>query len=422
MEREVADREGAAAANRRPLDWLNFLLADVRGGVSPFLAMFLMASEHWDAASIGIVLSIAGIATVAAQGPAGALIDSVRWKRALVMGAAILVALSVVSMILLPSFWPVAIAQGINGVADAVIPVAISAISLGIVGRRAFARRIGRNEAWNHAGNVVAAIAAGVAGWLIAPSAMLWIAVALSTASAVAARSIDPSAIDHDVARGEEEGAHGEPGSLRLIWRNKPLVWFTAAVTLFHFANAAMLPLAGEKLSQGHTEASPLFMSSCIVVAQFVMAPMAILVGHRADAWGRKPLFLLGLAALPIRGFLMSLADAPYAVIATQILDGVGAGIFGALFYIVVADFTRGAGRYNLALGVSAASWGLGAALSNGVAGMIVASSGFTAAFSFLAACALGAFAIFLFAVPESRDFRQETGNAPEPVAEKAKA
>jgi MFS family permease len=152
------------------------------------------------------------------------------------------------------------------------------------------------------------------------------------------------------------------------------------------------------------------------------MAPMAILVGHRADAWGRKPLFLLGLAALPIRGFLLSLADAPYAVIATQILDGVGAGIFGALFYIVVADFTRGAGRYNLALGVSAASWGLGAALSNGVAGMIVASSGFTAAFSFLAACALGAFAIFLFAVPESRDFRQETGNAPEPVAEKTKA
>lgn len=423
MKRGIAERELAAAANRKPLDWLNFLLADVRGGVSPFLAMFLMTSEHWDAASIGIVLSIAGIAMVAAQGPAGALVNSIRWKRTLVMGAAIVVALSVVSLILWPSFWPVAIAQGVNGVADAVFPMAISAISLGIVGRKAFARRIGRNEAWNHAGNVVAAIAAGIAGWLIAPSAMLWIAATLATASALAARFIDPSAIDHDVARGEEEGVDSEPGSLRLLWQNKPLVWFTAAITLFHFANAAMLPLAGEKLSEAHPDASPLFMSACIVVAQFVMVPMAILVGHRADAWGRKPLFLLGFAVLPIRGVLLSFVNAPYAVIASQILDGIGAGIFGALFFIVVADFTRGTGRYNLAQGVSAACWGLGAALSNGVAGMIVASYGFTAAFSFLAACALGAFAIFLFAVPESRDFRREPGEEVEPeMAEKAKA
>ena len=424
MERGIAARERAAEANRRPLDWLNFLLADVRGGVSPFLAMFLMASEHWDAASIGIVLSIAGLATVAAQGPAGALVDSVRWKRALVMAAAIVVALSVVFMVLVPSFWPVAVAQGMIGVVEAVFPVAISAISLGIVGRKAFARRIGRNEAWNHAGNVTAAIAAGIAGWLIAPSAMLWIAAALATASAFATRFIDPSAIDHDVARGEEEGADGKPGSLRLVWENKPLVWFTAAITLFHFANAAMLPLAGEKLSQGHPAESPLFMSSCIIVAQAVMVPMAILAGHKADAWGRKPLFLLGLAALPVRGLLFSLVNDPYAVIAIQILDGIGAGIFGTLFVIVVADFTRGTGRYNLAQGVSAASWGLGAALSNGLAGMIVASYGFPTAFSFLAACALGAFAIFFLAVPESRDFRREGGDEAEPelAAEKAKA
>lgn len=424
MEQRIAARERAAEANRKPLDWLNFLLADVRGGVGPFLAIFLMSSEHWDAGSIGVVLTIAGIATVVAQGPAGALVDAVPWKRALVMGAAIVVALSVVCTVLLPSFWPVAISQGALGLAEAVFPVTISAISLGIVGRKAFARRIGRNEAWNHAGNVTAAIAAGLAGWLIAPGATLWIAAALAVSSAFAASFIDPSAIDHDVARGEEEGADGEPGSLRLIWRNKPLVWFTAAITLFHFANAAMLPLAGEKLSQGHPQESPLFISSCIVVAQLVMVPMAILVGHKADAWGRKPIFLFGLAALPLRGLLFALVNDPYAVIAIQILDGIGAGIFGTLFFIVVADFTRGTGRYNLAQGVSAASWGLGAALSNGVAGMIVNWSGYTAAFYFLAACAALAFVIFLFAVPELRDFRREfdEGPASAMAAEKAEA
>lgn len=416
MDGQGDTRREAADANGRPLDWLNFLLADVRGGVGPFLAIYLMSSEHWDAGSIGIVLSIGGIATVAAQGPAGGLVDSIRWKRTLIAVAATAVAAAAIVMALVPRFWPVAIAQGVNGVADAVFPVAISAISLGIVGRKAFTRRIGRNEAWNHAGNAVTAIAAGVAGYLIAPGAVLWIAAALAVASVYAVHRIDARAIDHDVARGEEEGADGAPQTLKILFENKSLLWFTAAITMFHFANAAMLPLAGEKLSQGHPQASPLFMASCIIAAQLVMTPMAILVGRKADAWGRKPLFLAGFAALPLRGLLFSFADDPISIIAIQLLDGVGAGIFGALFFIVVADFTRGTGRYNLAQGASAACWGLGAALSNGVAGMIVASAGFTAAFAFLAACALGAFAIFLFAVPESQGFRAEGTAQPQPA------
>ncbi len=421
MDRQGETRRAAAEANGRPLDWLNFLLADVRGGVGPFLAIFLMSSERWDAGAIGIVLSIGGIATVAAQGPAGALIDSIRWKRTLIAVAASAVAGAATVMALVPQFWPVAIAQGVNGVADAVFPVAISAISLGIVGREAFTRRVGRNEAWNHAGNAVTAIAAGVAGYLIAPSAVLWIAAALAAASVYAVHRVDGRAIDHDVARGEEEG-DGAPQALKVLFENKQLLWFTAAITLFHFANAAMLPLAGEKLSQGHPQASPLFMASCIIVAQLVMTPMAILVGRKADAWGRKPLFLAGFAALPLRGLLFSFADDPVSIVAIQLLDGVGAGIFGALFFIVVADFTRGTGRYNLAQGASAACWGLGAALSNGVAGMIVASAGFTVAFAFLAACALGALAIFLFAVPESQGFGAEVSTQPQAALARQKA
>jgi len=110
---------------------------------------------------------------------------------------------------------------------------------------------------------------------------------------------------------------------------------------------------------------------------------MAILVGRKADHWGRKPLFLAGFAVLPLRGLLFAISDNPYAIIAVQVLDGVGAGIFGALFYIVVSDLTLGTGRFNLAQGASAASWGLGAALSNGVAGLIVNAFGFPAAFFF---------------------------------------
>ena len=117
------------------------------------------------------------------------------------------------------------------------------------------------------------------------------------------------------------------------------MLWFTAAITLFHFANAAMLPLAGEKLSQGKPDASPLFMASCVITAQLVMAPIAILVGRKADAWGRKPIFLAGFAVLPVRGLLFALSDDPYFIVAIEILDGVDAG-FGGAVYIVVSDFT----------------------------------------------------------------------------------
>jgi MFS family permease len=143
-------------------------------------------------------------------------------------------------------------------------------------------------------------------------------------------------------------------------------------------------------------------MSACIIAAQLVMLPMALLVGAKADAWGRKPLFLVAFAILPIRGVLYTLSDDREWLVAVQLLDGVGAGIFGALAPLVVADLTRGTGRYNVSLGAVATVQGIGASLSNTVAGMIVVQAGYTVAFLTLAAVAAAAFATFLFAMQET--------------------
>ncbi len=386
-------REQVAAANRAPLDWLNFLLGNVKDGLGPFLAIFLMSSQHWDAGSIGIVLTIAGVTTAVARAPFGALVDAVRWKRTLIAVGVLAVAIAAVAMALIPTFWPVAIAQVFTGAADAIFPSAVAGISLGIVGRKMFTHRVGRNEAYNHAGNVVSAIAAGVAGYVIDPSAVLWIIAGLALACFFATYAVNPNAIDHDVARGADVGDDGktETNGLKVVLENRTLLLFTTAITLFHFANAAMLPLAGEKLSQGNQQTSTLFMASCIITAQIVMIPMAMLVGRKADDWGRKPIFLAGFAVLPIRGILFTLTQDPYL------------------------DLTKGTGRYNLALGASGACWGLGAALSNGVAGFIVNAFGFSAAFLFLSACALAAVFLFWLGVPETR------GMVPQATPETAK-
>jgi MFS family permease len=322
-------KQTIAVGDLLALDWVNFLLADVKDGLGPFLAIFLMSSQHWDATHIGVIMTIAGIATVVARVPAGALVDRPVWKRGLIATAAGAVAAGAIVLSLFPQFWPAAAAQTLIGACDAIFPPAIAAISLGIVGRRT--GRVGRNEAFNHAGNAFAAIMAGIAGYLITPAAVLCLVALLAAASACTMLAIDA----REVARGldkDNDGANdgkGKPSGLHVIFASRPLLIFTAAITLFHFTNAAMLPLIGERLSQGQKGTETLFMAACIITAQVAMVPMATLVGTKADAWGRKPLFLVGFAALPIRGVLYTPWADPYYLVSIQLLDGIGAGISG---------------------------------------------------------------------------------------------
>ncbi len=185
---------------------------------------------------------------------------------------------------------------------------------------------------------------------------------------------------------------------------HREILIFALSVTLFHFANAAMLPLAGHLLWQGKATGASLYMSACIIAAQLVMIPVAVFAGAQADRWGRKPIFLIGFGVLPIRGFLYTLCDDPFFIVAVQLLDGIGAGIFGVLWVTVVADLTKGTGRYNLTLGAIATAQSIGAALSNVVAGYVVNAWGYYAGFLMLAGIAACALTIFYWSMPETRE------------------
>ncbi|WP_411384948.1 MFS transporter [Pseudomonas sp. MPB03] len=399
--------------NNLSLDGLNFFLADVRDGLGPYLAIYLLAVHRWDPASIGVVMTVAAMAGLVAQAPAGALIDRVHSKRAVVAVAALMVTLGCLVLPFTSSFGLVALTQALGAVAASVFAPAIAAISLGITGAKAFTRRTGRNETFNHAGNACAALLAGGFAWLFGPIAVFYLMAAMALASIVAVSCVSAEAIDHDVARGLEAGqvVHGPvPSALRILLDNRTLLLFAMCCGLFHLANAAMLPLVSQKLAQANVHLATLLTSACIVAAQLVMVPMAWLVGVKADAWGRKPLLLAGFLILPIRGVLYVLSDDPYWLVAVQLLDGIGAGLFGALFPLVVKDLTQGTGRFNVSLGVLSTVFGLGAALSNSLAGFVVQGAGYSAAFLTLAAIAALAFGLLL-AMPET--FRPS--RAPQP-------
>ncbi|KPG02201.1 MFS transporter [Rhodopseudomonas sp. AAP120] len=398
----------------RSLDALNFFLADVRDGLGPYLAIYLLAVQNWNEASIGLVMSIAAAAGILAQTPAGALIDRSTAKRGLMVAAAVVVTISSITLPLLHSFELVAATQALAGAAGAIFAPAVAAVTLGVVGPRAFARRTGRNEAFNHAGNATAALLAGASAYFFGPIVVFWLMSAMAVASIFATLSIPAAAIDDHVARGldsaEAAGAdtpaaahHDQPSGFKVLLTCRPLLIFAGATVLFHFANAAMLPLVGQKLALVNKNLGTSLMSLCIVAAQVVMVPVAMLVGHKADVWGRKPIFAVALAVLALRGALYPLSDNPYWLVGVQLLDGVGAGIFGALFPLVVADLTHGTGHFNVSQGAIATAAGLGGALSTAVAGVIVVSAGYSVAFLTLAAIAAFGLALFVLLMPETR-------------------
>lgn len=399
----------AAEKAQRPLDALNFFLADVRDGLGPYLAIYLLTEQKWNEASIGIVMSIAGLAGIAAQTPAGALIDVSKAKRGLVVAAAVMVTMACLVLPLVPQFWLVAATQAIAGASAAIFAPAVAAIALGIVGPKAFAARIGRNEAFNHAGNAVSAILAGGLAYFYGPIVVFWLLAAMAVASIFATLAIPAGSIDDRVARGLDDGADADQHNRKdrasgfdVLLGCRPLLIFAAATVLFHFSNAAMLPLVGQKLALANPALATTLMSACIVAAQLVMVPVALVVGKKANVWGRKPIFAVALGVLAFRGAMYPLSDNPVWLVGVQLLDGVGAGIYGAMFPLVVADLTKGTGHFNVSQGAIATAAGLGGALSTAVAGAIITAAGYSMAFYFLAAVAGGALVLFCIWMPET--------------------
>lgn len=381
------------------LNALNFFMADVRDGLGPFLGVYLQ-SEKWSPAEIGLVMTIGALVGMAATAPLGALVDRVRQKRAMVVVSAVITVLASMMILFVPGFVPTAVAQSINGVAGAAIAPAIAGITLGLVGQQGYGHQIGRNEAFNHAGNVTAAVLAGGLGYFYGIGAVFVVMAAMAGASLIATWFIDPRKIDHRVARGltgKEPDGHASGWSTLVT--SKPLLVLAVTLLLFHLGNAAMLPLLGQSIAAGGGDPST-YTSATIVVAQLTMVPMAILAARLAETRGYWVVFLLALLALPIRGGLAAIVTGPLGLGPVQILDGVGAGLLGVAVPGLVARILAGTGHVNAGLGAVMTMQGVGAALSPALGGWVAEKFGYPASFMALGALAVIALALWLATRP----------------------
>jgi MFS family permease len=383
--------------SQRALDLLNFFVADVQTGFGPFVAVYL-TMHKWTQVQIGFALTLSTIVALISQLPAGALVDAAPNKRRAAGGALIGVIVAALLMAFWPSDLPVLVAQALHAFSSCVLTPAIAAISLHLVGHAALGERLGRNASFAAIGNGLAAAAMGVTGTYVSSQSVFLLTAALCVPALLALLAIGrgPHARQQTTTQ-----LFDWPG-LRRLFTNRQLLAFGVCVLLFHMSNAAMLPLLGATVTMRTGTFANLIIAACIMVPQAVVALCSPWVGRSAASRGRRPVLLLGWAALPLRGLLLAVLPGAWLPVAAQAISGVSGAVFGVMLPLISADITRGTSHFNLCMGALGLAVSLGAGISTTFGGWIADTAGVQAAFAVLALVGVLATLALWLVMPET--------------------
>lgn len=408
---------GPAEPSRRAtygLDAFTFFIANLQTGFGPFLAVYF-TQQKWTQSDIGLALTVGSLVSLLGQMPGGAFVDASRSKRFAAGFSAFWVGASAVMLAALPTYLVVMLAMAIHSAASCVLTPAIAAISIGLVGHARAGERLGRNASFSAIGNALGAAGMGAIGYYLSNNAVFYLA-GLLVIPALVSLSFIPSARAAEAARpraAAREPELREAGGVAVLLKNRALLCFAACMVLFFLANAAMLPLVGSVMTLRASETATALVAACIMVPQAVLALTAPFVGRLAQSWGRKPLLVLGFAALPVRGLLFAFVSDPYWMVAIQVFDGISASVLGVMVPLIVSDVTRGTGRFNTALGAVGTGMGIGAALSTALAGFMADELGSQTAFMGLAVVGAVGLALVLLIMPETRQRDEDDAREP---------
>ena len=381
------------------LDWHNFFVANVQTGFGPFIAVYL-STEAWTQGRIGTALSIGTIAGMISQLPGGALVDTLQNKRLAALAACIAICISAVILALYPAWLPVLAAEVLHGFASAMLPAAIAAMSLSLVGRAALGERVGRNARFAALGNGVAAAVMGAVGTYVSQVAVFYLTAALMLPGIVALFFIPQRRTQATPQTAALTAGWSDALRLLLGWR---VLVFAAIVVLFFLGNAAMLPLVAGEVTTSLGKQASLVIAACIVLPQLLVAYASPHVGRLADRWGRRPVIVLTFLAVPLRGALLALFGGGKYLPFIQMLDGVSAAGFGVLLPLMAADLTRGTERFTLCMGMFGLAAGLGGTVSTALAGHLADLYGNSTALWALSCAGMASVLAAATLLPETR-------------------
>jgi MFS family permease len=388
---------GQNPPGRKALEALSFFMADMQAGIGPFLGVLLLA-HGWRAGAIGTVISVGAVAGMLAVGPCGAFVDATSHKRSWIAVAGLL-SLSASGLVLLSQeTWVIGASQIIACIAGAALGPGMVGLTLGVARQAGFNAQNGRNQAFNHAGNLVGAALSGVLGWRFGFAAVFWLAAVFSALSIASVFTIPKAIIDDAEARGlpDAPGDAVRPRGWASLFESKPLLVAAVALMLFYLGDAAMLPLYGMAVVAAHRGDPAGFVATTIVVAQGVMVLTSLVAMKLAARRGYWLVLLIAFALLPIRGLIASALITGWGVWPVETLDGVASGLLSVAAPGLIARIMDGTGRVNAAQGAIMAAQGFGGAVSPALGGWIAQALGYPAAFATLGGFALISLALWI--------------------------
>jgi len=190
-----------------------------------------------------------------------------------------------------------------------------------------------------------------------------------------------------------------EPATKR--HRDRAVWLFVIAMVLFHVANSPggvyLALFMKEELQASHQS-----MSFAFVVSMVAWMAVVQPAGRWADRIGRRPLLIVAWAAMTLRLALVAVATEPWQVLAIQVLDGIGNGLFSVIAGAWVMDRLADRRRACESQVIVGTSLVLGSALGPLLAGMIIRPLGYRGIFGALAAVGAMATLIIAVRIPET--------------------
>lgn len=375
---------------------INLFTGDIQGGLGPFLSTWLADTGHWSPQRVGVLTTVVGLGSLLFNGPAGLLVDSTRFPR-LLLGLACGVILGGTLLVIPAQSWlAVTASQLLTAAGGTLLVPSLTLLTLGIVGKSGFPRQQARNQAFNHAGILAAAVLIYGAGPVLGPVSPFIVLGGMALAATAAVAATPVSSFNGRRAHGWQEDEPDEQqyrSALRDLIRNRPLLLLGVALALFNLSNGSMLSLVVQRMvAAGHNMTG--WTAIYVVAAQVTMIPVALWAGSLADRSGRRHLLMVAFLALPVRAVLSSTVTDPGWLAAVELLDGLSSGLLGVATPVLVTDLTWGSGRTQTALGGLNTLQGVGGALSGLFGGTLVGLFGWGTTFLVLGIPALAAAAL----------------------------
>ena len=420
---------------------------------------FLMVSKNYSEKQVGMLFFVFGLSQFLFQTPSGYLMDysdrKILW---LSMAALATTSLTVFTALFAQegggNLGLMIFVKFLQGAVTALIPPGLNSISQGIVGSVGMTEQVSSNEMMNHLGTAIMVLSGSLIAYAMYPSIGILFVVSPLACLGVLwfLQKIRPEDIDHAAARGltlETSAAkisdgtlYQPPGKSKVdiqtqpsfilgfggdssnpdapkadtplrILRDPTLLTFVLIVFLFHTANGTVLPLVMQSLAIGNGRSGILLSGLCIIVAQIFMVMSAKICGTYSGKYGRKTIFLVGLFSVPVRCFILYLllqvrgngeasTFLQVLILSTQILDGVGAGVFGTMYILVTSDISGGTGRFSLTLGLTSAAMSIGGTISGYLGEALAEDLGYQKAFFILMFMSLVPAMLYFFCMPET--------------------